>query len=90
MSILTNILKIDFVSELFGDLQDMFWHHYWYLKNYPDPLTIIQFSKKKKNMSEETQNYCSIIFHYSNYSKVSCAAELCTFSFFHFVIFSEA
>ena len=32
--------KIDFVSELFGDLWDMFWHHDWCLRNYLDPLTI--------------------------------------------------
>ena len=30
------ISKSDFVSEMFGDLWDIFWHHHWCLKLYLD------------------------------------------------------
>ena len=90
MSILTNTLKIDFVSELFGDLWDMFWHHYWYLKNYPDPLTIIQFSKKRR-IGLKRRKIIVVSFSTIQITQKSHVQPICAlFHFFHFVIFSEA
>ena len=46
MNMLMTFSNFDFVSEVFWDLWDMFWHHHWCLSNYLDPFTINFFEKK--------------------------------------------
>ena len=75
-------------SNMFGDVWDMFWHHYWCLGNYLEPLSI-NLLPTKINRSNKTRNNLIVIFHWSDNSKVSSEADLytCPFSFlFYFLI----
>ncbi len=81
-------IVVSFVgSEMLGELRDMSWHHHWCLKKYLDSLTII-FSANI-NRSKKMQNHGSVMFYYSNNSRVSSEVDLCTFPFFQVFMFFQ-
>jgi hypothetical protein len=61
MNLLMEIRETVSVSDMFGDLWDMFWHHHWGLRNYLEPLTV-SFFESKMNRNKKTQNNRTVIF----------------------------